>query len=181
MSAAEPVRARQTDDDLAAVMDQLGRAAKEAAAELAYAPTAAKDTALRRAAEAIRTAATDILAANAKDVAAAQTTGLKGALIDRLKRDGYSRALLKGEVRKLDETPKRRFSGHKHVDLVLDRVAIRESKRTRVFEAVEASYNMAGGFVRLRGVDGGEELLFTRNRVCVSCGATFEEPRPILF
>ena len=87
MSAAEPVRARQTDDDLAAVMDQLGRAAKEAAAELAYAPTAAKDTALRRAAEAIRTAATDILAANAKDVAAAQATGLKGALVDRLMLD----------------------------------------------------------------------------------------------
>ncbi|MEE9269182.1 MAG: excinuclease ABC subunit UvrA [Candidatus Krumholzibacteria bacterium] len=114
-------------------------------------------------------------------VARIPATNGAGALIDRLKRDGYSRALLKGEVRKLDETPKRRFSGHKHVDLVLDRVAIRESKRTRVFEAVEASYNMAGGFVRLLGVDGGEELLFTRNRVCVSCGETFEEPRPILF
>ena len=87
MRAAEHARARQTDDDLAAVMDRLGRAAKDAAAELAYAPTAAKDTALRRAAEAIRAAASDMLAANAQDVAAAQAAGLKGALVDRLMLD----------------------------------------------------------------------------------------------
>ena len=71
--------------DLDAVMEELGRAAKAAAAELAYAPRAAKDTALKAAADAIRRRTDEILAANDKDMAAAEAKGLTGALLDRLK------------------------------------------------------------------------------------------------
>ena len=71
--------------DLDAVMEELGRAAKAAAAELAYAPRAAKDTALKAAADSIRRRTDEILAANDKDMAAAEAKGLTGALLDRLK------------------------------------------------------------------------------------------------
>ncbi|MFQ5511040.1 MAG: excinuclease ABC subunit UvrA [Candidatus Krumholzibacteriia bacterium] len=113
----------------------------------------------------------------------ARVTAANGAgqLLDRLQKDGYSRLLLKGEVHKLADTPRRRLARHKFVDVVLDRVAISESNRTRIFESVEAAYGMADGFVRMRGVKEGKELLFTRARVCVSCEKVLEEPRPILF
>ncbi len=71
-------------DDIAQLMQGLGRAAKDAAAVLATAPTAAKNKALTAAADAIYARRADILAANAKDMQAAQAKGLSKARLDRL-------------------------------------------------------------------------------------------------
>nr|WP_040619133.1 glutamate-5-semialdehyde dehydrogenase [Rhodovulum sp. PH10] len=73
--------------DLATVMDQIGRRAREAARALSVATTAEKDEALTGMAEAIRAAAPDILAANAEDVTEARSRGVTTALLDRLKLD----------------------------------------------------------------------------------------------
>ncbi|MEN2747718.1 glutamate-5-semialdehyde dehydrogenase [Sphingomonas sp. T9W2] len=64
-----------------------GADALMAAQRLATTPTASKAAALRLAAAAIREDATLILAANARDIAAAQASGLSGAMLDRLRLD----------------------------------------------------------------------------------------------
>lgn len=69
-------------DTTAQLLDTAARAARAAAAELARAPSAAKDAALRHAAAAIRARAAEIAAANATDLAAAP--GLSPAFRDRL-------------------------------------------------------------------------------------------------
>ena len=71
-------------DPLEREMLALGEAARAAAAELALAPRAAKDAALAAGAAALRQGAETILAANARDMAAARAKGLSGALLDRL-------------------------------------------------------------------------------------------------
>ncbi len=71
--------------DLAAEIRALALAARDAAAELALAPAAKKSAALRAMASAIRAAKTEILAANARDMAGAGA--LSPALLDRLKLD----------------------------------------------------------------------------------------------
>ena len=73
--------------ELLATMTALGEAARAAAAVLANATSAAKDTALRQAAQAIRDRKDELLDANAKDVAAAEARDLRAALVDRLKLD----------------------------------------------------------------------------------------------
>lgn len=70
--------------DAAAIVAELGRRAKVAAAALRTAPTDAKNKALRDAAHLIRSQKTEILAANARDIAAAQAAGMSSALQDRL-------------------------------------------------------------------------------------------------
>jgi len=70
--------------DVAALMEEIGRNARAAAAELAYAPSAQKDAALRAAAAAIRAGGAAILDANARDMAAGQAKGLTPAMLDRL-------------------------------------------------------------------------------------------------
>ena len=72
---------------LAATMAELGRKAREAAAQLALASPEAKVTALKAAAAAVRSRQDEILAANAEDVAGAETAGIGAALIDRLALD----------------------------------------------------------------------------------------------
>jgi glutamate-5-semialdehyde dehydrogenase len=73
--------------ELGAVMERLGRNAVAAAAVLALADTATKNAALAAAAAAIRAGAAPILAANARDMAAARAAHLSGALLDRLALD----------------------------------------------------------------------------------------------
>lgn len=77
---------RSVSDDgaLAETMNQLGRRARAAAAILATAPRAAKDAALRAAAQTLRTQTAHVLAANAKDVLAAEQAGMTAAFFDRL-------------------------------------------------------------------------------------------------
>ena len=70
--------------DVAAVMQQIGDAAKEAAAELASATAERKHAALTAAAEAIRANKSQIIDANALDVAYGKEKGLSDAMIDRL-------------------------------------------------------------------------------------------------
>jgi len=73
--------------DAEALMNDMGRRARAAAAILAQAPTPIKARALLSAAVALRTSAAGILEANARDVAKAESNGLSGAMIDRLKQD----------------------------------------------------------------------------------------------
>jgi glutamate-5-semialdehyde dehydrogenase len=65
----------------------MGAHARAAAKRLALTPTADKAAALHAAAAQIRARAADILAANAEDMAAGQTNGLSGAMLDRLRLD----------------------------------------------------------------------------------------------
>jgi glutamate-5-semialdehyde dehydrogenase len=76
-----------TEKDIAALMAPIGRAAVAAADVLARATTAQKNAALAAAAAALRARRTDILAANARDMKAAEAAGLGGAMLDRLRLD----------------------------------------------------------------------------------------------
>ena len=78
---------RATENTIAATMDDIGRAARRAAATLAMTAGAARNAALTAAANAIRSNAQTIIAANATDLAAAKTRGLSDAMLDRLALD----------------------------------------------------------------------------------------------
>ena len=73
--------------DIPALMETLGRRAKEAAAELAFAPPEAKRAALEAAARSVEARQAEILAANEKDMAFGRDKGLSPAMLDRLKLD----------------------------------------------------------------------------------------------
>ncbi|MCC3303606.1 glutamate-5-semialdehyde dehydrogenase [Sneathiella sp. HT1-7] len=70
--------------DIARMMEELGRGARKAASELSLAPTETKNKALREAANALRARKSEIMTANAKDMAAASGKGISAALLDRL-------------------------------------------------------------------------------------------------
>jgi len=75
---------QHTSDDIATAMEAIGRAAKDAAQQLALTPAKAKNAALLAAAAALRTSKAAILAANAQDLAEAEAKGLAAPLRDRL-------------------------------------------------------------------------------------------------
>ncbi|MEM7643603.1 MAG: glutamate-5-semialdehyde dehydrogenase [Pseudomonadota bacterium] len=74
-------------DDIPAMMREMGEAARAAAADLASAPAEQKTKALNAAADALWAARSDIIAANAEDMAFGRDKGLTDAMMDRLKLD----------------------------------------------------------------------------------------------
>jgi glutamate-5-semialdehyde dehydrogenase len=82
-----PLKRVEGTGDIAAIMGEIGRAARAAARTLALAPTAQKDRALDAMAKAVRAQTARILAANAEDIAEARASGMTGAFLDRLTLD----------------------------------------------------------------------------------------------
>src|SRR5205814_9199962 len=79
-----PLKTIEGSGEIAATMSDIGRRAKAAARVLALAATAQKDRALAGMASAIRASKSEILAANAEDLADGKTAGLTAAMIERL-------------------------------------------------------------------------------------------------
>src|SRR5947209_10521831 len=79
-----PLKTIEGSGDIAATMSDIGRRAKAAARVLALAATAQKDRALAGMAAAIRAGKSEILAANAEDLADGKAAGLTPAMIERL-------------------------------------------------------------------------------------------------
>jgi len=82
-----PLKTIESPGDIAAMMRDIGRRARAAARTLALAPSEQKDRSLKAMAAAVRARTTDILAANAEDVAEAKDHGATPAFIDRLMLD----------------------------------------------------------------------------------------------
>ena len=74
-------------EDIPGLMDEMGRRARAAAADLAFAPPEAKRTALHAAAAALEAQRTEILTANGHDMAHGEGKGLSPAMFDRLMLD----------------------------------------------------------------------------------------------
>src|SRR5580704_17791696 len=87
MSTDTLTRDKPAAATLAATMAEIGRKARDAAAQLALASPEAKVTALTVSAKAVRSRQNEILAANAEDVGLAKSAGIGAALIDRLALD----------------------------------------------------------------------------------------------
>jgi glutamate-5-semialdehyde dehydrogenase len=83
-----PLKTVDNSGDIATLMGEIGRRARAAARILALAPKSQKDAALSGMAGAIRATSTEVLTANAEDVAEARSAGATPAFVDRLQLDG---------------------------------------------------------------------------------------------
>ncbi len=88
-----------------ALVERLARAARDAQRDLARVDSAAKAEALRRAAQALRKAEPEILAANARDITAGEGAGLSGAMLDRLRLDAGRLAGIAEAVSQIADLP----------------------------------------------------------------------------
>ena len=95
-----PTESSNSSSEIGTLMEQMGRAALDAASVLSQATTQQKNQALVAAAKAVRASASRILAANAQDMELARSHSLGGALLDRLRLDEKR---VEGIARAIDE------------------------------------------------------------------------------
>ena len=97
------------------------------------------------------------------------------------KKDGYARVRVDGKIVRLDGAPPKLEKQKWHdVEIVVDRVKISESERSRVFEAVQTAIKAAGGTAAV-GPPGGEASIFSQANACPHCGISIGEMEPRAF
>jgi excinuclease ABC subunit A len=101
-------------------------------------------------------------------------------LIDRIRKDGYVRVKIDGDVYDINETPQLNKNIKHTIEVVVDRLIIKEGIDTRLSDSLETAFAFGGGLAKL-DVIGGEEMLFSQNYACPDCGISIEELTPRMF
>jgi excinuclease ABC subunit A len=100
-----------------------------------------------------------------------------------LKKEGFARVRVDGVLYELEEAEKLKLEKYeKHdIDLVVDRLALRESDRARISESIELALRKGEGLVRVFLPDDNKEELFSEKFACPEGGSVIEEMEPRYF
>ncbi|MEZ5336294.1 MAG: excinuclease ABC subunit UvrA [Methanolobus sp.] len=105
----------------------------------------------------------------------------KKLLLD-LRSEGFTRVRVDGEIHLLEDAEDIELGRYfKHnIDIVVDRLVIKEGIEERLSDSVETALEKSGGTITIQVLDG-EELTFSEKLACTSCGTGFEEMEPAAF
>src|SRR5687767_1276719 len=101
------------------------------------------------------------------------------SLFDDLSRRGFVRARVDGEVKELTEKIKLdRYFQH-DIDVIVDRLVIKEGIQSRLTDSIETALKLAEGTAAIDLVDDeAEDILFSQHFACTFCGISFDELAP---
>lgn len=110
--------------------------------------------------------------------------GKKGeysSLFNELRQEGFVRVKVDGEIFNLDEDDVVLAKTKKHdIFVVVDRVVVKESARSRISDSVQTALQKANGIVII-DVVGQDEIMYSEKLACEHCGISFEELAPRIF
>ena len=101
--------------------------------------------------------------------------------LDNLKKSGFARVKIDGELRSLDEEIKLDKNLKHHISVVVDRLVLKDDVRGRLTGSVETALKLAEGLVLIEDVTKGEEELYSTNNACSYCGISIGEITPRMF
>ncbi|MFZ7338679.1 excinuclease ABC subunit UvrA [Streptococcus suis] len=106
--------------------------------------------------------------------------GQHKTIFEKVQKDGYVRVRVNGDVYDVSEVPELSKSKGHNIEVVVDRIVIKEGIRSRLFDSIEAALRIADGYVIIDTMDE-KELLFSEYYACPVCGFTVPELEPRLF
>src|SRR5699024_9301328 len=101
-------------------------------------------------------------------------------ILEKIKKGGYVRIRIDKEMRDISEEIELEKNKQHDIDVVVDRIVIKEGVRSRLFDSLETALALADGYAVV-DVIGEEEILFSEHYACPYCGFTVPELEPRLF
>ena len=102
-------------------------------------------------------------------------------VLDNIKKNGYVRVRVDGEIYELAEEDIKLEKTKKHnIEAVIDRLIIKEGMEGRLSDSLEAALRLAEGLVIIN-VIGDKDILFSENFACADCGISIQEFEPRMF
>ncbi len=117
------------------------------------------------------------------EVLAPVVRGEKGThkeVIENLRKSGFSRVRVNGTVYDLSEEIKMEKNKKDVIEVVVDRIVIKEKDRSRLAESIETSTKMADGRV-LINILGDKEIMFSEKYACPICDFSLPDLEPTMF
>ena len=99
---------------------------------------------------------------------------------ERAKKSGYVRVRVDGNLYELSEEIALEKNKKHNIEIVVDRLVVREDIQSRLTDSLETAIDLTGGLVLVDVIDG-EEMLFSQNYACPDCGISLEELTPRMF
>jgi excinuclease ABC subunit A len=97
--------------------------------------------------------------------------------LKRLQKDGFVRVRVDGELRELGDDMALDKNKRHNIDVVVDRLFVKEGIRRRLRDSLEIATHLSDGLVRV-DVAGGDEILFSEKYACPECGISMPELAP---
>ena len=110
--------------------------------------------------------------------------GRKGEFVKQLEqfeKEGFVRARIDGEVVELSDDIQIDRKKKHNIELIVDRLVIKDDIRSRLTESVETALKYANNIVIIDDNTHKKEMLFSQNYACPDCGISFEELTPRMF
>ncbi len=101
-------------------------------------------------------------------------------LLDNLRSEGFTRLVVDNENKDLDEEIVLEKNKKHNIEIVIDRLIIKEDVRSRLFEAIELACKKANGKVVI-DVIGGDKIVMSEKYACPDCDFSLPELEPRLF
>lgn len=109
--------------------------------------------------------------------------GRKGeysALFEELRKKGFVRVRVDGEVKDLEENITLDKNRKHSIEVVIDRLILREKVKSRLTDSLETALDFGEGLVIVQVIEG-EEQIFSSSFACINCGFSFAELTPRMF
>ena len=101
-------------------------------------------------------------------------------VFESAKKSGYVRVIVDGNMYELTEEIKLDKNIKHNIEIVIDRLSIRDGIEKRLTDSIENALKLGGGLMNL-DVIGGETITFSQNFACVDCGISIDEIQPRSF
>ena len=117
-------------------------------------------------------------------ILAPMVRGRKGEhskILEGLVKDGFVRVRVDGDVCLLEDEIKLEKNKKHTIEVVIDRLVVRETIQQRLADSLETALKIAGGIVFINLLEENRDITFSQNFACKECGFSFEEISPRMF
>ena len=100
--------------------------------------------------------------------------------LENLRRDGFVRVRIDGQMRDLSEEIRLDKNKRHEIDVVVDRLAVKEGAEKRINDSLEIASHLSEGIVKVER-EGSAPIVFSQKFSCIHCGFSFPEITPRMF
>ena len=110
-----------------------------------------------------------------------QKRGEHKNIFQKFLKEGYSRAIVDDTLYELEEEINLNKNLKHDIDILIDRLKMKEGLESRITQALELALKASGGYAKVKNVDTNEELFFSEHYACKICGYSVPNLEPRLF
>lgn len=101
-------------------------------------------------------------------------------VFEKIKKDGFLRVLVDGEMHDIGEEIELEKNKNHDIDIVIDRIIIKEKIESRLADSLEIATNLSDGIAKINVIDG-DDMIFSTKFACPHCNIIIEEVTPRSF